>query len=199
MSKSLTAWISNLIESLLGIGNAPQSKKNKSNLRHIMGPKIAQVLKVYEPLHCILVSDKINYIQVFLSDALIQKLGSQFKTQTFKFSSVRLKSFHLTTTHHASADRDFYLARKYCSLPFSIYCDDLELMSGPDNHIMGDPRDVNRDEHTMQLIHEIPYEKLCKILAQAQFALNQLPGSGIAFIFYCLFILCPSLTFFAYL
>lgn len=167
----------NLVESLLTAGNDPQ-RKNKANLRQIMGPKIAQVYKVYEPLSCIVVSDKINFIHVFLTDALVKKLGSQFNTQTFKFSSVRLKSYHLTTAIHASADRDYDLVKKNISLPLAIQCDDLELMSGPDSHILGNPCDINKDERAGQLVPANGFHALCTTLAQAQFALNQLPNYG---------------------
>jgi hypothetical protein len=169
MAKSTsTPWIKDHVLKLLAHPHETNNRRNGKGFA--FSNKTVQVMSCSAPTQSILVSDKENYISVFLTKKVFAQLAEeQLSLPELKYCLITLKAYHFSTTVTAGAGQDFEAVTRQCSVPFAMICDKMSLLGGFDLAIMGDPRDINKEARVRAELESLTYLELAKCLSSKQF------------------------------
>lgn len=142
-----------------------------------------QVLKVYNSLNALTISDRNHMITIFLTTICAEELKNQYLSlDQFKNSIIQLKEYHVSTVLQCASSRDLNEITQVAkiSLPFCIQCSSMTFLGNRDISEIGDPTDINKDIDIVKIICSLSYYTLSTTLGRNQFPYrNQLPDAGI--------------------
>lgn len=173
-------WIKKKVLSILG---EPYASRHRIINLHA---KTVQVIDANESVGTICISDKSNFITVMLTPNCVAELMKQFSSLSdIRYSFVKLVDYHFSTPFQCVGSRDetkFF--SQNISFPLVIQCGQLDPVGGYDCAMLGDPRDINKDENVTKLLNGgMQHVDLAAKLGVRQFPRwGSLPNAGV----YCL-------------
>lgn len=182
MARSLNKpWLKDLITEILTPCNDNDLlDKKKDAINNILNSKrTVQIIGVCSTSHVIFISDRTNSISLFLTPSCYDDITEERSLESMKFGQATVSNFHLTTVVQTAGNvdlRSFAPGRCSVSFPLAIQCNELQYLGGDDCAIMGNPRDINKDDRIRALIQtsHSSYETMTKVIGAIQF-----PNTGI--------------------
>lgn len=150
MSSSLSSpWIySNIHKILTSHGN--EKYKNEA--------KIVQVIKTCDELNYLVINDKDNFVNMYLTSECIHDLSTseyfinitgEFKLSLLKDSLIKLEKYHYSTYINCCGNRDL---TKIKSTPIAILCHKIGFINALDCSPIGEPVDLNKDPRFLKIL-----------------------------------------------
>jgi hypothetical protein len=134
--------------------------------RHRKRPRTVQVFDIDESSGTLLINDKDHFVSVMLTPECISSLKLEHGTLLIlKHTIVRIDDFHMSTTTSSANGRDTSMV----SVPLTIQCGSVTHLGASGLDVIGDPIDLNKDQHVREALDKIDFMTLTARLAKGQF------------------------------